>query len=106
MLRIDVITIFPGLFDAFLGESIVGIAIRGSQLAVEIHDLRSYTTEHRHRDREVWRGPERRQTERRRHRQRRRLDFGEQRETILDTVEQRRRPGGREAIAGRVDGQQ
>lgn len=48
MLRIDVITIFPGLFDPFIGESIVGIAIRGSQLAVEIHDLRSYTTD-RHR---------------------------------------------------------
>lgn len=48
MLRIDVITIFPALFDAFVGESIVGIAIRGSQLAVETHDLRSYTTD-RHR---------------------------------------------------------
>ncbi len=45
MLRIDVITIFPGLFDAFVAESIIGIAIRGSQLAVEIHDLRSYTTD-------------------------------------------------------------
>jgi tRNA (guanine37-N1)-methyltransferase len=48
MLRIDVITIFPGLFDAFVDESIVGIAIRGSQLAVETHDLRDYTTD-RHR---------------------------------------------------------
>ncbi len=45
MLRIDVITIFPGLFDAFVGESIVGIAVRGGQLSVETHDLRSYTTD-------------------------------------------------------------
>jgi len=45
MLRIDVITIFPGLFDAFLDESIVGIAIRGGHLAVGTHDLRSYTTD-------------------------------------------------------------
>jgi len=48
MLRIDVITIFPGLFDAFVSESIVGIAIRGSRLAVETHDLRDYATD-RHR---------------------------------------------------------
>ena len=26
MLRIDVVTIFPALFEAFLGESMVGIA--------------------------------------------------------------------------------
>jgi tRNA (guanine37-N1)-methyltransferase len=42
MLQIDVITIFPGLFGAFLGESIVGIAIRGGQLSVEVHDLRRW----------------------------------------------------------------
>ena len=29
MLRIDVVTIFPGLFEPFLRESIVGIAISG-----------------------------------------------------------------------------
>ena len=42
MLRIDVITIFPGLFDAFLEESIVGIAIRGGRVAVGVHDLRDH----------------------------------------------------------------
>jgi tRNA (guanine37-N1)-methyltransferase len=48
MLRIDVITIFPGLFEAFLSESIVGIAIREHLIGVEVHDLREYTTD-RHR---------------------------------------------------------
>jgi len=43
--RIDVITIFPGLFEAFLDESIVGIAIRSGRLKVAIHDLRDWTTD-------------------------------------------------------------
>ncbi len=45
MLRIDVITIFPGLFEAFLDESIVGIAIRTGRLRVAVHDLRDWTTD-------------------------------------------------------------
>ena len=45
MLRIDVITIFPGLFEAFLGESIVGIAIREELMGVSVHDLRDFTTD-------------------------------------------------------------
>jgi tRNA (guanine37-N1)-methyltransferase len=45
MRRIDVITIFPGLFEAFLGESMVGIAIRTGRLAVGVHDLREWTTD-------------------------------------------------------------
>ena len=45
MRRIDVITIFPGLFEAFLDESIVGIAIRTGRLEVAIHDLRDWTTD-------------------------------------------------------------
>ncbi len=45
MRRIDVITIFPGLFEAFLDESIVGIAIRTGRLKVAIHDLRDWTTD-------------------------------------------------------------
>ncbi|MBW2715848.1 MAG: tRNA (guanosine(37)-N1)-methyltransferase TrmD [Deltaproteobacteria bacterium] len=45
MKRIDVITIFPGLFEAFLDESIVGIAIRSGRLKVAIHDLRDWTTD-------------------------------------------------------------
>ena len=48
MLRIDVVTIFPGLFEAFLGESIVGIACRGGALQASVHDLRGFTSD-RHR---------------------------------------------------------
>jgi len=48
MLRIDVLTIFPGLFPAFLGESIVGIAQSSGALRVELHDLRDWTRD-RHR---------------------------------------------------------
>ena len=48
MLRIDVITIFPGLFEAFLGESMVGIARRESLLDVGVHDLRDWTSDRHH----------------------------------------------------------
>ncbi len=45
MRRIDVITIFPDLFEAFLDESMVGIAIRTGRLKAAIHDLRDWTTD-------------------------------------------------------------
>ncbi len=48
MLRIDVVTIFPGLFEAFLRESIVGIAGTSGALEVGVHDLRRFTKD-RHR---------------------------------------------------------
>ena len=48
MLRSDVVMIFPGLFDAFLRESIVGIAVREGLVQVAVHDLRQWTTD-RHR---------------------------------------------------------
>ncbi len=44
MRQIDVITIFPGLFEAFLDESIVGIAVRTGRLKVATHDLRDWAT--------------------------------------------------------------
>jgi tRNA (guanine37-N1)-methyltransferase len=45
MLQIDIITIFPRLFDSFVEESMVGIAIRSGQLCVEVHDLRHWATD-------------------------------------------------------------
>lgn len=45
MLRIDVITIFPGLFAPFLRESMLGIAIQGGHVEVAVHDLRRWTTD-------------------------------------------------------------
>ena len=36
-MQIDVVTIFPGLFEAFLEGSMVGAAVRGGQLEVGVH---------------------------------------------------------------------
>lgn len=48
MHRIDVITIFPGLFEPFLRESMVGIATRDAHVEIAVHDLRSFTTDRHH----------------------------------------------------------
>lgn len=48
MIRVDVVTIFPKLFDSFLRESFVGIAQRNDRMAIAIHDLRGWTGD-RHR---------------------------------------------------------
>ena len=48
MLRVDVITIFPGLFGPFLEEAFVGVARRRGILEVSVHNLRDWTTD-RHR---------------------------------------------------------
>ena len=42
-MRIDVVTIFPGLFAPFLETAFVGIARRRGTLRVEVHDLRDWT---------------------------------------------------------------
>ena len=47
-MRIDVLTIFPGLFGPFLEESILGSAVRRGLLSVAVHDLRDWTRD-RHR---------------------------------------------------------
>jgi tRNA (guanine37-N1)-methyltransferase len=46
--RIDVITIFPELFEPFLRASIVGVAVGKGLVEVTVHDLRDWTTD-RHR---------------------------------------------------------
>jgi tRNA (guanine37-N1)-methyltransferase len=45
VLHIDIITIFPDLLAPFLRASIVGKAIAGGLLGVEVHDLRHWTTD-------------------------------------------------------------
>lgn len=45
MLRIDVLTIFPGLVDGFAAESLLGRARRSGMLDVRVHDLRDATTD-------------------------------------------------------------
>src|SRR5213075_1977884 len=47
-LKIDIVTIFPGMVQAPLQEGIVGRAIDRGLLDVRVHDLRDHTTD-RHR---------------------------------------------------------
>jgi len=47
-IRVDVITIFPGLFGPFLEEATVGIARREGAAEIALHDLRDWTHD-RHR---------------------------------------------------------
>ena len=47
-MRIDVVTIFPGMFPAVLDASMVGIARERNLLDVRVHDLRDWTHD-RHR---------------------------------------------------------
>lgn len=43
MLRIDIITIFPGMFDSVLNESILKRAQEKRKVQFHLHDLRDYT---------------------------------------------------------------
>lgn len=47
-MRVDVVTIFPELFEPFLRTSLIGRATEGGLLQVGVHDLRGWTTD-RHR---------------------------------------------------------
>jgi tRNA (guanine37-N1)-methyltransferase len=47
-MRFDVVTIFPGLVESFLSESIVGIALREGHLEAKAHDLRAFSTDKHH----------------------------------------------------------
>jgi tRNA (guanine37-N1)-methyltransferase len=46
--RFDIVTIFPRMFEAPLGEGVVGRAIESAIVDVVVHDLRTFTTD-RHR---------------------------------------------------------
>ncbi|MDJ0788444.1 MAG: tRNA (guanosine(37)-N1)-methyltransferase TrmD [Myxococcota bacterium] len=57
MFRIDVITIFPELFETFRQTSLLGAAREAGTLSIETHDLRSYTEDvHRSVDDEPYGG--------------------------------------------------
>jgi tRNA (guanine37-N1)-methyltransferase len=47
-MRIDILTLFPGLFDGPLRESLLGKAIEGDLLEVRVHDIREHARD-RHR---------------------------------------------------------
>ena len=44
-MRFDLITIFPGMFDAYLGESIIKRARKKKLISLHFHDLRDFTTD-------------------------------------------------------------
>jgi tRNA (guanine37-N1)-methyltransferase len=44
-LQIDLLTLFPGMLDGFLGESILGKGLERGLLSVKVHDLRQWTTD-------------------------------------------------------------
>jgi tRNA (guanine37-N1)-methyltransferase len=55
--RIDVLTIFPGIFESPLRESLLGKAIASGVLDVRVHDIRDHTTDrHRSTDDESYGG--------------------------------------------------
>jgi len=55
--RIDVLTIFPGIFESPLRESLLGKAIEGGTLDVRVHDIRDQATDkHRQVDDESYGG--------------------------------------------------
>jgi tRNA (guanine37-N1)-methyltransferase len=47
-MRIDVFTIFPGIFDGPLRESLLGRAVANGPLDVRVHDLRAWSTDPHH----------------------------------------------------------
>ena len=57
MLRIDFVTIFPRMFDAFVAEGVIARGIKQKLLDVRVWDLRDYTTDrHRSTDDEAYGG--------------------------------------------------
>jgi len=47
MIRIDIISLFPGMFEGFLNQSILKRAQDKKLVEIHIHDLREYSTEKR-----------------------------------------------------------
>lgn len=43
IMRVDVITIFPKIFDSYLGESLIKRAVKKGMITVESHDLRRFS---------------------------------------------------------------
>lgn len=57
MLRIDFVTIFPRMFDAFLTEGVIARGVKNGALDVRVHDLREHASDkHRSTDDEAYGG--------------------------------------------------
>ncbi|MGE5455730.1 MAG: tRNA (guanosine(37)-N1)-methyltransferase TrmD [Ignavibacteriales bacterium] len=44
-MKIDILTLFPHMFDGFLSESIIKRAIQNKLVEINIHDIREYSTD-------------------------------------------------------------
>ena len=44
-MKIDILTLFPKMFDGFLSESIIKRALDKKQVEINIHDIRNYSTD-------------------------------------------------------------
>ena len=42
-MKIDILTLFPGMFDGFLHESIIKRALERGQVVIQVHDIRAYS---------------------------------------------------------------
>ena len=57
MLRIDFVTIFPGMFAPLLAEGVIARGVKQGLLDIRVHDLRDHTTDkHRSTDDEAYGG--------------------------------------------------
>ncbi|HEY0140065.1 MAG TPA: tRNA (guanosine(37)-N1)-methyltransferase TrmD [Thermoanaerobaculia bacterium] len=57
MLRIDFVTIFPGMFVPLLAEGVIARGVKQNLLDIRVHDLRDHTTDkHRSTDDEAYGG--------------------------------------------------
>lgn len=44
-MKIDILTLFPKMFDGFLTESIIGRAIKAEKVKINIHNIRDYSSD-------------------------------------------------------------
>ena len=58
-MRLDVLTLFPGIFAGYLGESLLKKAIDRGLVQVHVHDIRDWSTDKHHKvdDRPFGGGP-------------------------------------------------
>ena len=42
-MKIDILTLFPSMFDGFLNESIIKRAINNNKVVINIHNIRDYS---------------------------------------------------------------
>jgi tRNA (guanine37-N1)-methyltransferase len=59
MMRIDILTLFPAIFDGYLGQSLLKKAIDAKLVDVQLHDIRQWTKDKHHKvdDRPFGGGP-------------------------------------------------